>query len=138
MLEGVGGLQHVRSATAERWSLATGHFSPAGALRPPRIDGTITRLVDGCVLVVGGGTVQSDVYDPVRDRWSATGDLHVAPWPYRDTAPRGRVLVAGGVIIGARRRARRCSRLEFRRPAASSATGLTVRRRLQRLCDELT
>lgn len=58
---------------------------------------TAMRLLDGRVLVAGGGTASAELLDPKTLTWSATGDMTVARSGHTATLlPDGRVLVAGG------------------------------------------
>ena len=63
-------------------------------------DHTATLLLDGRVLVAGGGgeaIAAAELYDPGRGTWSATGSLTTARFGHTATLlPDGRVLVAGG------------------------------------------
>jgi hypothetical protein len=62
--------------------------------------GTATLLLDGRVLVAGGGSngTSAELYDPATGTWSPTGSMSVGRAGF--TATRladGRVLVAGGL-----------------------------------------
>lgn len=92
-------------AEAERWTAKADAFAPAGSLRTPRRDFTLTALPDGRALASGGAddygrghwSAQCDVYDPKTNTWKPTGDLHIARRGHTATVlPDGRVLVAGG------------------------------------------
>ena len=71
-------------ASAELYNPATGTFAPAGSMTMPRSNHTATRLLDGRVLLAGGGTDGSNVtssaeiYDPVAGTFRATGEMAVA------------------------------------------------------------
>jgi hypothetical protein len=105
----VGGTQDKNPrvlAEAERWSAGADAFQPAGQLRTPRWDFTLTALPDGRALAAGGAddygrghwTAQCDVYDPKTNAWTSTGDLHVARRGHTATLlPDGHVLIAGGL-----------------------------------------
>ncbi len=75
-----------------------------------RIGHTVTLLLDGRFLVVGGdvsgdmwtwGSYSAHIYDPVSQKWDSVGDTHF-PRAYHRTARLndGRVLVAGGEARG--------------------------------------
>jgi hypothetical protein len=97
--------------SVERWTAKADGFAPAGSPRTAHRDGTLTALPDGRALLAGGAdepsrghwTAQCDVYDPVTNAWTATGDLHIARRGHTTTLlPDGRVLVAGGQGKGER------------------------------------
>jgi hypothetical protein len=78
-------------------------FSTGGLLNIARSDFTTTALQNGMVMVAGGinsaGTVEKtvEIYDPVSNKWSRTGDMKTARRGHAATLLRdGRVLVTGG------------------------------------------
>lgn len=97
-------------AAVDVFDPATDQLAVVAALPSPRSNHAAVRLVDGRVLVVGGGRAaptgggsgldvlaSAVVYDPARDTWDATGDLlegrsHFGAVRLED----GRVLVVGG------------------------------------------
>ena len=93
-------------ASAERYDVATGSWTPAGSLAEARYGATATVLADGRVLVAGGFTnvdwsERAEIYDPATNTWSAAAPLATAR---TDAAAArlgdGRVLVTGGVGSG--------------------------------------
>ena len=66
-----------------------------GNLNIPRSGHTATPLLNGEVLVVGGGT--AELYDPATGTWSITANLHTVHDSHTATLlQNGKVLVAGG------------------------------------------
>ena len=99
-------------ASAEIYDPETGAWSPAGSLGVRRFFPSATLLADGRVLVTGGsgdvGEVgagsrfrpvnSAELYDPVTNTWSPTGDMISARYGHTSTLlPNGKVLVAGGL-----------------------------------------
>src|SRR5438874_879008 len=82
-------------------SVPVKHWGPTGSMGTPRAFATLTRLLDGRLLVAGGynGTFLSsaEIYDPVSGTWAPTGSMGSPR--FHHTATRlldGMVLVAGG------------------------------------------
>ena len=84
-----------------------GVWETTDSLSVPRYDHTTTLLATGDVLAAAGRALVPDqpvtllrsaeLYDPVLETWSPTGDLQDARWSHTATLLQdGRVLVAGG------------------------------------------
>jgi N-acetylneuraminic acid mutarotase len=104
----LGGFQGVTTTldTAELYDPATGVWSPTASLPTRLCQHTATLLPNGKVLVAGGNvdynlgpvTAAAELYDPITDTWSPTGNLIAARADHRATLlQNGKVLVAGGV-----------------------------------------
>jgi hypothetical protein len=61
--------------TAELYNPATGTFSPTGPTSILRSGHTATQLLDGRVLIAGGGTDTAELYDPTSGTFTATGSM---------------------------------------------------------------
>jgi hypothetical protein len=94
--------------TAEVYNLGTGTFTPTGSMNYAHVYGTITKLLDGTVLVAGGdnaagSTKNAEIFNPATGTWTPVGSLNVSR--DNDTAVlllsidptiNGQVLVCGG------------------------------------------
>ena len=97
-------------ASCERYNPATGNFTDTGGMRTARSHHTMTPLVDGRVLIVGGlgdasGTwmflAQAELYDPIQGVFTTTGILNTPRVGHTATLlPDGRVMVLGGNSYG--------------------------------------
>ncbi|MEV0171660.1 kelch repeat-containing protein [Streptomyces sp. NPDC050803] len=94
-------------AAAELFDPDTGTWTPARDMLDPRWHHAAALLPDGRVLAVGGLTATErpvltplgwcETYDPLGDRWTATGALHSARSDHQAVPlPDGSVLVLGG------------------------------------------
>ena len=92
-------------ASAELYDPAVGTWSFTGSLNTPRRNATMTKLLDGRVLVTGGARgsgggrflSSAEIYDPEAGTWSNTGSLSVAREIHSAVLLHdGRVLVVGG------------------------------------------
>jgi Putative Ig domain len=82
---------------------STASFLPVGGMAYARSGHTATRLLDGRVLIAGGGLVTAELYDPVTRSFSVTGSMAVARTSSSATlleqpsSPnQGKVLIVGG------------------------------------------
>jgi N-acetylneuraminic acid mutarotase len=92
--------------TAEIYQPKTDTFAPTGDMTTERESHTATMLNDGKVLITGGHKDRranvtiyrsSEIFDPTRGRFTATGDLTVKRHKHEATKlPDGRVLIIGG------------------------------------------
>src|SRR5437868_2257173 len=89
---------------------ATNAWTPTGKLTTTRRLHTLTHLMDGRALAVGGiggpfatppyELDSAEIYDPATGTWTPTGRLHPARYYHSATLlPDGKVLVAGGTSI---------------------------------------
>jgi len=98
-------------ASAERFDLRAnrgrGAFRRTSDMARIRHKHDAVRLADGRVLVTGGADARdgrgayraAEIYDPVTDKWSATGDMRLTRYKHAGTSillADGTVVVAGG------------------------------------------
>lgn len=76
-------------------------WQAVGSLRTPHLsDPTMTQLLNGKVLLVGGGV--PELYDPSTGTWTQTAAMKVPRTEHTATLlPNGQVLVAGGLVNNA-------------------------------------
>jgi galactose oxidase-like protein len=73
------------------------HFQPAAAMNFARGSHFAVLLLDGRVLIVGGGETRAELYDPTTDRFETTGTMQVVEFPSSATLlASGKVLIADG------------------------------------------
>ena len=81
---------------------AAGKFTPTGTAAEYHWRGTLTRLLDGRVLLVGGFGLDApvavaEIYDPATGKYTSTGSLSTPRYDFSATLLHdGRVLVVGG------------------------------------------
>jgi hypothetical protein len=92
----LGAMTSASSATAQ----TLGTFTPTGTMTTARKFHTATLLRDGKVLIVGGGGVSAEIYDPATRTFAKTGDLTTARTnPTATLLDDGRVLIVGGDLF---------------------------------------
>jgi hypothetical protein len=103
-----GGRQgNVTSGSAEVFDEALGVWSPAASLAQPRAGHTSTLLPGGSVLALGGYVWNgedvgiAERYAPAADAWTPTGAPALPTYHTATVLADGRLLVAGGVVMGA-------------------------------------
>lgn len=83
-------------ASAEIWEPGTGVFHPLLARGLARIRPTVTALPKGQALILGGGSGDAELFDPVEERFLPAGHSMVAEGPHQTLAiGTDQVLVAG-------------------------------------------
>jgi N-acetylneuraminic acid mutarotase len=98
-IDAPAGAAEIYDPVSQKWTRA--HDAPDA-----RAGQTATRLLDGRVLLAGGGigagcTFTAEVYDPALDQWQATEDMKDCRSGHTATLLRdGRVFVAGGFAGG--------------------------------------
>src|SRR5204863_77756 len=82
---------------------ASGTWTVTGSLNAARFEHTATLLLNGMVLVAGGGNgtgntlASAELYDPASGRWTGTGSLNIGRSDHTATLlPNSTVLAAGG------------------------------------------
>jgi len=92
-------------ASAEKYTLGTDQWFTADQMSVPRIDFTVTKLLDGKILVTGGyggtGALNSaDIYRPSNNVWNSVSDFSEARERHSAALlPDGRVIIIGGYDI---------------------------------------
>lgn len=91
----------VATATTEVWDPTTGAFTDVGSLTTARFSFTLTALVSGELVAIGGvdttSTKSTEQLDPATLTWTSVGNLIADRFYHGGTLlPSGRVLVAGG------------------------------------------
>ena len=84
-------------------STTPGTFAPTGDMQAGRVEPSMTLLLDGTVLVLGGQSsspASAERYDPVTGVFSATGNLATGRNnPGAARLPSGKVLIVGGYAV---------------------------------------
>lgn len=131
----VGGYSRCSFATgcttldsAELYDPASGTWGLTGRLRTARSGHSAVRLLNGKVLIAGGGSTpnNADLYDPATGAWNATGNLNIGRYDSTATLlPNGKVLIAGGATVGSNGNATVLNTAELYDPATGvwSVTG---------------
>jgi hypothetical protein len=84
-------------AEAELFDSANGSFASTGSMFAQRAVHTATRLNDGRVLIIGGGSATAELYDPMTGTFSQTGSMSANRAAHTATLlTNGSVLVTGG------------------------------------------
>jgi len=90
-------------SSAELYDPATGQFTPTGSMHVARFDAAAIKLLDGRVLIAGGGDISScsiasaEIYDPATGTFSLVGSLANASLGLQAALLHdGRVLIVGG------------------------------------------
>jgi Galactose oxidase, central domain len=88
---------------------SSGTFTPTASMGTARSFHTATLLLDGRVLIAGGGNDSgpaaavsgTEIYDPVRQTFTPSGDMNARRSGHTATLlPDGRVLIVGGDGVG--------------------------------------
>ncbi len=71
----VGGNTTAGDLTAELYNPSTGTFIDTGSTTVARVGHAAMQLLDGRVLIAGGGTASAELYDPVSGTFAPTGSM---------------------------------------------------------------
>jgi hypothetical protein len=92
----VGSAPNIRSTqTAELYDPSSGAFTPVGDMRVARAGHSATLLSNGKVLIVGGGVVDAEIFNPATNTFVAAGGTSSSSVSTATLLAGGRVLVTG-------------------------------------------
>ena len=95
----VGGNSVAGDLTAELYNPATGTFNATGSTSILRAGHTANQLLDGRVLIAGGGTQTAELYDPTSGTFTPTGSMtSVRTGATATRLQDGSVLIFGGGV----------------------------------------
>jgi hypothetical protein len=89
-----GGNNVAGDLSAELYDPASGTFTATGSTLVARAGHTATQLLDGRVLIAGGGSETAELYDPQTGKFALTGSMAVAR-----TGARAIRLLDGTVLV---------------------------------------
>jgi hypothetical protein len=85
-------------ASAEVYDPATGRWTATGSMKAKRWDQLAVALLDGRVLVMGGGASSAELFDPTTGRWTTTGKP-TGPRGWPNSSDTATLLTSGDVLI---------------------------------------
>ena len=107
-----GGFDNFQKIPSAKYLTSAELYDPASnglwgsppVMATPREEHTATMLANGQLLVAGGmngsgALISGELFDPVKEQWTATGNLNTARYGHTATSlPNGQVLVAAGIV----------------------------------------